>query len=513
MKVGSLFTGAGGFDAALERCGMKVVWQAEIDRQCRSVTARHWPDVVMYDDVRKVRAYLEPKNARRTAVRPERCDLLCGGFPCQDISVAGRRAGLAGSRSGLWFTFRRIAALIRPRWLLIENVDGLRSSNGGRDLGAILKALGDMGYGWAYRVFDSQWFGLAQRRERVFIVGCLGDWRCAGEVLFERNSLPWDSPPSRTQGTRVAASLTRGADSGGRGGYAGRRREDDVNLALCLNAKGGCGRIDGESETFIPTVASPITAGYHKGPGVNDGKKGSPHNLIVGTLSSHSAEHGHAMATQQAAEAGQLVAFYSNESHSSGNNDNICPTLKVGTELDVPTAPAVAYAIQERAGAVSDTAGPGGKGWQEDIGYTLESRHTPQTIYFAQNQRDEVRDLNNLAGAVAAEPGMKQQTFVAAFQTRIARNGRGQPKEITDALTSCEGGTHADSKPHVSTGYGVRRLTPRECERLQGFPDDWTRWDSDGNELPDSPRYRMMGNAVSLPPVEWIGRRIMEEAA
>lgn len=203
-------------------------------------------------------------------------------------------------------------------------------------------------------------------------------------------------------------------------------------------------------------------------------------------------------------------------------------------------------------------------------------RGTP--LVFAQNQRDEIRDLKNLAGAVAAEPGMKQQTFVAlgfnwqaggskamvggtndrsdaihvgqvpavaygfdpgqssnpkttdqitvngspplpagqgaagriavAFQTRIARNGRGQPKDITDALTSCEGGTHADSKPHVAGTFGVRRLTPRECERLQGFPDDWTRWDADGKEQADSPRYRQMGNAVSVPPVKWIGERI-----
>jgi len=96
-----------------------------------------------------------------------------------------------------------------------------------------------------------------------------------------------------------------------------------------------------------------------------------------------------------------------------------------------------------------------------------------------------------------------------AFQTRIARNGRGQPKDTVDALTSAEGGSHADSKPHVAVSQGVRRLTPRECERLQGLPDDWTRYDADGNELKDGPRYRMIGNGVAVPCLEWIARRII----
>lgn len=104
-----------------------------------------------------------------------------------------------------------------------------------------------------------------------------------------------------------------------------------------------------------------------------------------------------------------------------------------------------------------------------------------------------------------------EQTPAVVFQTRIARNGRGQPKETVDALISSDGGTHADSKPHVAGSFGVRRLTPLECERLQGLPDDWTRYAADGKEISDSARYRMIGNGVAVPCVEWIARRINGE--
>jgi DNA (cytosine-5)-methyltransferase 1 len=124
-------------------------------------------------------------------------------------------------------------------------------------------------------------------------------------------------------------------------------------------------------------------------------------------------------------------------------------------------------------------------------------------LAFTQNQRNEVRDLKDVAGTCEAEPGSHQRTLLC-FQTRIARNGRGQPKETADALTSSEGGTHADSKPHVFGGSMVRRLTPTECERLQSFPDDWTGIGG----MKDTCRYRMIGNAVTVNVAEWLGRRI-----
>jgi len=348
MTFGSLFSGIGGFDLGFERAGMECVWQVEINEQARRVLADHWPDVQRHDDVKTFNATI--------AVRP---DLICGGFPCQDLSVAGKRAGLAGERSGLFYEFMRIVGEFAPEWVCIENVPGLLSSNGGRDMGAVLGTLGQLGYGWSYRVLDAQWFGVAQRRRRVFIVGCLGDGRRAAEVLFESDCLPWDSAPSREAGKRVAASLTRGSGVGSND--PGRRREDDVNIVQTLRAEGFDASEDGTG-------------------------RGTP--LIAATL------------------------------NSGGNNG----------------------------------------GFRTEPGEHL--------VAFAQNQRDELRTMD-VAGALAAEPGMKQQTY--AMQT-----------------------------------MGVRRLMPIECERLQGFPDNWTAGNS------DSARYRMLGNAVCVSVAEWIGKRLME---
>lgn len=159
---------------------------------------------------------------------------------------------------------------------------------------------------------------------------------------------------------------------------------------------------------------------------------------------------------------------------------------------------------------VSGSGGPPGVGVGEagDPAFTVSQRG--QAIAYRDDRgRGNDRAIEDVTYPLHAAKGQSEQQCVA-FQTRIGRNGRGQPKEITDALTSCDGGTHADSNPHVAGSLGVRRLTPRECERLQGFPDDHVRWDAGGKELSDSARYRMLGNAVAVPVAEWIGRRIVE---
>lgn len=206
MRAASLFAGIGGFDLGLTRAGIDVELAVEIDPNCRKVLHRHFPQMEILKDVAKTAAgHLDP------------VDLLCGGFPCTDLSVAGRRAGLDGSRSGLWWEFERLIATTHPRWVVIENVPGLLSSNGGRDMGAVLGSLGDMGYGWAYRVLDAQWFGLAQRRRRVFIVGCAGAVGSAAacEVLLDPYGGAGDSRPRRGTQGHVAGETQEGADGPG----------------------------------------------------------------------------------------------------------------------------------------------------------------------------------------------------------------------------------------------------------------------------------------------------------
>ena len=193
MNAVSLFSGVGGFDLALERNGIPVVASVEIDKKARGVLARHFPNAQLFSDVTEVTG----GQLRDAGFVPDD-GIVTGGFPCQDLSVAGRRAGLAGGRSGLFWEIVRLAAELEPRWLILENVPGLLSSNGGRDMGIVLGALGELGYGFAYRVLDAQYFGVAQRRRRVFIVGCLGDDGSApSEVLALREGVRGNPAPSR----------------------------------------------------------------------------------------------------------------------------------------------------------------------------------------------------------------------------------------------------------------------------------------------------------------------------
>ena len=183
MNHVSLFTGIGGFDLGFERAGMTSTAQIEYDSYPRSVLQRHWPDVSRpSNDVKEV-----------TGHDLGSVDILSGGFPCQDVSLAGQRAGLHdGTRTNLWFEFHRIIAETSPRWIVIENVVGLLSSNNGNDMGTILQGLASLGYEWAYRTVDSQWFGVPQRRRRLFIVGSLGTDACQ-QALLDSSGMFGDS--------------------------------------------------------------------------------------------------------------------------------------------------------------------------------------------------------------------------------------------------------------------------------------------------------------------------------
>lgn len=205
MKVGSLFSGIGGIDLGLQWAGMKTIWFVEKEKYCQKVLTKHWPGVPIYGDIKEI----DPT----TLPRP---DLLCGGFPCQDLSVAGKREGLAGERSGLWFEFLRIIDEIKPQWVLIENVPGLLSSNRGRDFTLILQGLAECGYCAAWRILNAQYFGVPQRRRRVFIVASLRAGSCA-QVLFEPSCGCWDSPPGREKGEEIAGTISGGSAESRRG--------------------------------------------------------------------------------------------------------------------------------------------------------------------------------------------------------------------------------------------------------------------------------------------------------
>ena len=209
----SLFAGVGGFDLAMERNGVKVVATVEIDKKCQEVLAHRFPSSKLFDDVTTVKG----SDLIGAGFTPS-TGIITGGFPCQDLSVAGKRAGLAGARSGLFWEIARLVEETQTEWFILENVPGLLSSNGGKDFGIVLGEMAKLGYRVGWRVLDAQYFGVPQRRRRVFIVGNRsGDAERIGKVLFERNSVRRNTTQSKPQGQDSATSTTR---SFGQTGFA-----------------------------------------------------------------------------------------------------------------------------------------------------------------------------------------------------------------------------------------------------------------------------------------------------
>jgi len=306
-------------------------------------------------------------------------------------------------------TYLAIAAQYQPKWLVWENVPGVLSSNRGRDFGTFLGALGKLGYGFAYRVLDAQYFGVAQRRRRVFVIGYLGDWRRAAAVLFERESLSGHSAPSREAREKAAGYTSSSFGSYSEGVGTVRAAGGDLGggsetlVAKCLTSRVGSA-YDAQTEQFVTEQqkVNAITASYGTG-----GPDYETKPLIYGSPIAFPAE----MSGTQAASTPEMS-----------------PTLSVGHTT------AVAY------------------GWSEEL--------------------NVLKDL----------------------QPTMQRGG--------------EGGRHEGV---MQRDMKVRRLTPIECERLQGFPDNYTRipWRNKGAEdCPDGPRYKAMGNSMAVPVMRWIGERI-----
>jgi DNA (cytosine-5)-methyltransferase 1 len=226
MKYGSVCSGVEAATAAWHPLGWTPQWFSEIEKFPSAVLAHRYPDVPNLGDMTQFKEWPIDRSI----------DLLVGGTPCQSFSVAGLRKGLDDPRGNLMLTYLAIAAQYQPKWLVWENVPGVLSSQRGRDFGTFLGALGQLGYGFAYRVLDAQYFGVAQRRRRVFVVGYLGDWRRAAAVLFERESMSGHPAPSREAGQEAAPTVTQGAPFSRTGN---ERVEAEAVVAQCLTTRTG----------------------------------------------------------------------------------------------------------------------------------------------------------------------------------------------------------------------------------------------------------------------------------
>ena len=406
MRYVSLFSGIEAASVAWGPLGWEPLLFSEIDEFPSAVLKVRFPSVPNLGDITKINW----KEAVRDFGRP---DIVVGGSPCQSFSVAGTRTGLEGA-SGLMWEYVRCVREVKPDWLLWENVPGALSSSHGEDFRCLLEALDACGYGLAWRVLDAQFFGVAQRRERVFVVGRLGDVEGPCEVLFEPESLRWDSQSSREKRQELAAGAGGGAASAGFKWHQGS----------------GAGSIGLEYEQ-PPT----ITADYH--------------NPAVIQLKGNAIDRDTAQNGAWACDPDENGAYTLNATDVDGV---LCMTDTQPNSM----------VSGEVCGALSATM-----------------HKYPPVVGFAANQRGEVRLQGGDGTVIGAIPA--------------SQSGK-QVQGVTD-------------------GYAVRRLTPRECERLMGFPDDWTRIPYRGKpaeECPDTPRYRAIGNSMAVPVMRWIGMRIQE---
>ncbi len=419
-------------------------------------------------------------------LEPGAIDLLVGGTPCQSFSVAGLRQGLADPRGNLMLTYLAIAARLKPRWIVWENVPGVLSSNGGRDFGTFLGALGELGYGWAYRVLDAQYLrvgrwtrAVPQRRRRVFVVGCLGDGTAAAEVLALREGLQ--------RHLEASGKARQGAAADAEGGVGGGCWWDGGDCAGTLtkqNAGGGQRMPDKDN---LGAVLQPTEVS----------------GTIAAPFGQSRNNHEECVVQSVPIQDGREI-----EKRQNG--------LGIGRPNDpaytVDTTGAQAIAIQGNL-VGRETGGPQGVGASTaGAMYTLTKADTHAVAFTAGNLSRGAGASPNaeVSQTLQSQHGTDQQPVVA---TSFIPGNSAASRSIGETAECCVTvkGDGGGSKPHVQYGMTVRRLTPRECERLQGFPDDWTMipWrGKPAEECPDGPRYKALGNSMACNCMAWIGERI-----
>jgi len=439
---------------------------SEIEAFPRAVLAQHYPAVPLHGDFTTIEG-----NEYGSI------DLLVGGTPCQDFSVAGLRAGIAGERGNLTLEFLRLAARTQPRWIVWENVPGVLSSDEGRALGAFLGGLAELGYGFAYRVLDAQYFGLAQRRARVFVVGYLGDWRRAAAVLFERESLHGHPAPRRETGEGVAPTISARTKGGG-----GLRTDFDCDGGLVAGTVGA------------------LCADAH--PGAYSEQDAYTGRLIAHALRADgfdASEDGTGRGTPLVPVPFDTTQITSKANYSKPKAGDPCHPLAAGAH-----AQAIAFSVKDHgadAGPISPTLRAGGFNRSHANGGVMPA------VAFNWQSGGDARGLEPKPITSALS---RQQTPAVAFDLR-GREGGAQFEGPHDTanMRAASGGS---SRSYVAA-TAVRRLTPRECERLQGFPDDYTAVSYRGKPASDGPRYKALGNSMAVPVMAWIGRRIVAAEA
>jgi DNA (cytosine-5)-methyltransferase 1 len=425
MRYLSVCSGIEAATVAWHPLGWEAAAYSEIEKFPSQVLAHHYPNTPNVGDMTKFKEWTNVSDV----------DVLVGGTPCQSFSVAGLRKGLDDPRGNLMLTYLAIAAKYRPKWLVWENVPGVLSSNGGLDFASLLRGMGELGYGFAYRILDAQYFGVAQRRRRVFVVGYAGNWRPAAAVLFERHSMCGYPAPSREKGKSSSATITA------RTGVSRNNHEECVSwpaeisstLDTTFGTKQGLENqhVNAGCPMFVPvkTFSTPAIGSIRE-------------DVLSSCITKNTGGGGE---TQNPAFVLQPIALAENtigrKPENGGNHDGFTENGPMYT-LNATGVHGVAQPIvlMDQGGSVMNV--------EYDISGTLR------------------RETHGHEPAVIQPPAMQ-----------------------------------------------VRRLTPVECERLQGFPDNYTDIKLKGKPTPDGPRYKALGNSMAVPVMAWIGKRIQEVEA
>jgi DNA (cytosine-5)-methyltransferase 1 len=547
LRYLSVCSGIEGATVAWHPLGWEPAAFSEIEAFPRAVLTHHYPAVPLHGDFTTI------EGSEYGAI-----DLLVGGTPCQDFSVAGLRAGITGDRGNLTLEFLRLAARTKPRWIVWENVPGVLSSDGGRALGAFLGGLAELGYGFSYRVLDAQYFNLAQRRARVFVVGYLGDWRRAAAVLFERESLLGNPPPRREAGQGTAAIPSRSSAGGGLGTDFDCDEGLIASPIVMASGQSNAPIFDNNQSPALTCLhEAPIIAHTLRGNGHDASEDGTGRGTPLVTVLQDVADPVLANVgrtyTQEGTGNFRLTNVVMQPVHVVNGNS----TPEVSEELAFPlraddgsgNRQAIAFSAKDHgadAGEVSPTLrSMGHDGSHANGGGQV-------AVAFMENVRGELR-VSEQSDALTTGGGKPGQGYAAVlepvtFESRFARNGRGAPDTIVPPLKAQSGETgKGDAAPLVAfsimpmnsgkdykaretdvaqpimaggpvggnqggdfikSSMQVRRLTPVECERLQGFADDYTLVPWRGGMSPDGNRYKALGNSMAVPVMRWIGQRI-----
>jgi DNA (cytosine-5)-methyltransferase 1 len=495
MRYLSVCSGMEAASVAWHPLGWTPVGFSEIEPFPCAILKHRFPNTPNYGSLTEYQSW---------PLEPGAIDLLVGGTPCQSFSVAGLRKGLTDPRGNLALSFLALADRLKPRWVVFENVPGLLSSNGGRDFGSFLGALVELGYGFAYRVLDAQHFGVPQRRRRVFVVACLGDWRAAAEVLSLREGLRGYLETGNKKRKSPAADAGAGPTAG--------CWWDGGQVSQTLDAVLAKGQTMPEKNRF-PAVLTPVSHwdGGDVHPTLNQSAKGSGG---VGSSNQELFSQGGAYLVP-----GEPIPIQDGreiEKHQSGLG--IAKPGAPAYTLDTTGAQAAAipYRKSKRACSTTDNetwvpADASNTLNNFDLGDTRTTHAVVQPVAWTQNQREEVRLLGDKVGAITL-PGTHQTNYIA--EPQVYEN-HAQDSRVTGPLevaptVAAKFGTGGGNVPLVGA-MAVRRLTPVECERLQGFPDNWSRISWKGKpeeECPDGPRYKACGNSMAVPVMRWIGERI-----